>query len=101
MRTSNPAVLGRFPRWIITLAVVLVALIVLSFLLRPFWYFDVINIDGVGIKIEAGQITAIKQPGIASNVGLFVKVGKIKTSAVVILVEYPELISSDNQRIGV
>src|SRR5258706_1758766 len=100
MRTSNPAVLGRFPRWIITLAVVLVALIVLSFLLRPFWYFDVINNDEVGIKIEAGQITAIKQPSIATDVGLFVQLVKIKTSAVAILVDDPELITSDKQRIG-
>jgi SPFH domain / Band 7 family len=100
MRTPNAAALGRFPRWVVPVFVVLIVLVVFSFLLRPFWYFDVINNDEVGIKIEAGQITAIKQPGIAYDVGLFVTLVKIKTSAVAILVDDPELITSDKQRIG-
>jgi hypothetical protein len=100
MRTPNTAAFGRFPRWIIVGFVVLIVLILFSFLLRPFWYFDVINNDEVGIKIEAGQITSIIQPGIAYDVGLFVTLVKIKTSAVAISVDDPELITSDKQRIG-
>src|SRR5689334_13320268 len=100
MRTPNPVSLGRFPRVLIVLFVIAIVLVVATLLLRPFWYFEVINNDEVGIKIEAGQIAGIEQPGIASDVGLFVQLIKIKTSAVAILVDDPELITSDKQRIG-
>lgn len=100
MRTQNSIPAFRIPRWITVLAVIVVVVLTLSFLLRPFWYFDIINNDEVGIKIEAGQIAGIKQPGVASDVGLFVSLVKIKTSAVAISVDDPELITSDKQRIG-
>lgn len=49
---------------------------------------------------EAGQITGVKQPGIAYDLGLFVDLVRIKTSAVALTVDDPELITSDKQRIG-
>jgi hypothetical protein len=100
MRTQTQIPAFHFPRWIVTLFVIAIVLIVLSFLLRPFWYFEVINNDEVGIRLEAGQISGIKQPGIATDIGLFVSLIKIKTSAVAISVDDPELITSDKQRIG-
>jgi hypothetical protein len=100
MRTPTQIPAIRFPRWIIILFVTALVLIILTFALRPFWYFEVINNDEIGIKIEAGQITGIKPPGIASDVGLFVNLVKIKTSAVAINVDDPELITFDKQRIG-
>jgi len=80
--------------------VIIIAVIVLASLVRPFWYFEVINNDEVGIAIEAGEIRTIKQPGIAYDVGLFVQLVKINTSAVAITVDDAELITSDKQRIG-
>jgi hypothetical protein len=90
----------QIPRWLIwgLLAVVVVA--IFAFFIRSFWYFEVINNDEVGIAIEAGQIQGIKQPGIAYDFGLFVELVKVKTSAVAITVDDPELITSDKQRIG-
>jgi len=60
----------------------------------------VIENDEIGIAIEAGQIVTIKQPGIAYDFGLFVRLVKMKTSAVALVVDDPELITSDKQRIG-
>jgi hypothetical protein len=100
MRTPNQIPNFRFPRAAVIFFVVVIALIVFSFLLKPFWYFEIINNDEVGISIEAGQITGIHQPGIAYDFGLFVSLVKIKTSAVALSVEDPELITSDKQRIG-
>jgi len=100
MRTANQIPPIRFPRWIVIFFVVVLVLIVLTFGLRPFWYFEVINPDEVGIKIEAGQISKIVQPGIAYDIGLFVSIVRIKTSAVSILVDDDELITLDKQRIG-
>lgn len=90
----------QIPRWLIWSVVALVGLAILASVIRSFWYFEVIDNDEVGITIEAGQITGVKQPGIAYDLGLFVQLVKIKTSAVAITVDDPELITSDKQRIG-
>lgn len=90
----------QFPKRLLWIVLAIVGIIVLAALVRPFWYFEVINNDEVGIAIEAGQIRGIKQPGIAYDVGLFVQLVKVKTSAVAITVDDPELITSDKQRIG-
>lgn len=90
----------QIPRGLIVSFFVIIGLIVLAFVIRSFWYFEVINNDEVGIAIEAGQIQGVKQPGIAYDLGLFVELVKVKTSAVAITVDDPELITSDKQRIG-
>ena len=90
----------QFPKRLLWTVVIIIALIVLAVLVRSFWYFEVINNDEVGIAIEAGQIQGIRQPGISYDIGLFVQLIKIKTSAVAITVDDPELITSDKQRIG-
>ncbi|HKY54075.1 MAG TPA: SPFH domain-containing protein, partial [Anaerolineales bacterium] len=90
----------QFPRWLIQVVLVLIGIILLAVLIRPFWYFEVINNDEVGVGIQAGQIQAVRQPGIAYDIGLFVQLVKIKTSAVPLTVDDPELITSDKQRIG-
>lgn len=89
-----------FPRWLVWAVVAIVAIVIVASVVRSFWYFEVINNDEVGITIEAGQIRGVKQPGIAYDLGLFVQLVKIKTSAVAITVDDPELITSDKQRIG-
>src|SRR5688572_19264709 len=89
-----------FPKWLIWGIVALVSVVILATVVRSFWYFEVINNDEVGIGIQAGQIHSIKQPGIAYDLGLFVQLVKIKTSAVALTVDDPELITSDKQRIG-
>jgi hypothetical protein len=91
---------AQFPKWLIWLVLVVVVVVALGMVIRSFWYFEVINNDEVGIAIEAGQIQGIKQPGIAYDIGLFVELVKVKTSAVAITVDDPELITSDKQRIG-
>ena len=89
-----------FPKWVIWVVVVLIVGGVFFSVLDQFWYFQVINNDEVGVKIEAGQITNIVQPGIAYDFGLFVDLVKVNTSAVAITVDDAELITSDKQRIG-
>lgn len=88
------------PRWLIWSAAGLIMFVIVGFVIRSFWYFEVINNDEVGIAIQAGQIQGVKQPGIAYDFGLFVELVKVKTSAVALTVDDPELITSDKQRIG-
>lgn len=100
MRSPNQMPTLAFPKWIVPAFVIVLVLIALVFLLRPFWYFEVVNNDEVGIKIQAGQIRGVVQPGIVYDFGLFVGLVKIKTSAVSVVVDDAELITSDKQRIG-
>lgn len=90
----------QIPKRLIQVIIVFIGVVLLAILVRPFWYFEVIDNDEVGIGIQAGQIRAVRQPGIAYDFGLFVQLVKIKTSAVAITVDDPELITSDKQRIG-
>jgi hypothetical protein len=102
MRNSNPTPMPNFriPKVAIWLVVILIVAAILISVLSSFWYFEVINNDEVGVKIKSGQITGIAQPGIVYDFGLFVKLIRIKTSAVAITVDDAELITSDKQRIG-
>jgi len=89
-----------FPRWIIGAVIALIVVILIANFSSSFWYFKVIENDEVGLTIEAGEIQGVRQPGIAYDFGLFVDLVKIKTSAVAITVDDPELITIDKQRIG-
>jgi hypothetical protein len=88
------------PRWLIGLLIGIIVVAVLANASKSFWYFEVIENDQVGVKIEAGKIQGVLQPGIAYDFGLFVDLVKITTSAVAITVDDPELITIDKQRIG-
>jgi hypothetical protein len=89
-----------FPRRYLGPGLVILAVFILALLARPFWYFEIIENDQVGVTIQAGEIQGVKQPGIAYDVGLFVDLVKITTSAVAVTVDDPELITLDKQRIG-
>jgi len=101
-QNSNPGLpsFPHIPRWLIGLVIGIIAIIVLANTSKSFWYFEVIENDQVGVKIEAGKIQGVLQPGIAYDFGLFVDLVKITTSAVAITVDDPELITIDKQRIG-
>lgn len=88
------------PRWLVVLVIAVIIVAVLANFSNSFWYFEVIENDEVGLTIESGKIQGVLQPGIAYDFGLFVDLVKIKTSAVAITVDDPELITIDKQRIG-
>lgn len=98
--TSRIPRVPSIPSWLITLVVVVILVALVANFSSSFWYFKVIENDEVGLTIEAGEIQGVLQPGIAYDFGLFVDLVKIKTSAVAITVDDPELITIDKQRIG-
>jgi hypothetical protein len=100
---NSPPVRGfpfSIPRWVIATVAGVIAFLILAAVIQPFWYFEIIENDQVGVSIEAGEIQGVVQPGIAYDFGLFVDLVKITTSAVAITVDDPELITIDKQRIG-
>ena len=97
---SRRSFFSLIPGWLIGSIIVVIAIAVLAGISRSFWYFEVIENDQVGVRIAAGEIQGVVQPGIAYDFGLFVNLVKITTSAVAITVDDPELITIDKQRIG-
>lgn len=100
MHTPNKIPSVRFPTGMIVFLVIIIVLIGLLFVLNSFWYFDVVNNEEIGIKIRAGEIVEVVQPGIVYDFGLFVNLVKINITAVSVVVDDAELITLDKQRIG-
>ncbi len=97
---SRRSFFSLIPGWLIGSIIAVIAIALLAGISRSFWYFEVIENDQVGVRIAAGEIQGVVQPGIAYDFGLFVDLVKITTSAVAITVDDPELITIDKQRIG-
>lgn len=91
----------QFRGWIIAAAVLFVLLIGLL-IARPHYYlFTRVNADEIGLKVRGGQIVSVVGPGMYSDFGLFVSMEKYTTQSYQFSVEDGEVITSDNQRLGV
>ncbi len=89
-------------RALIILVVVIVILGVATVFLTPHFYFFVrVNPDEVGVQLSGGRIKDVVPPGIYSDVGLFVSMSTYSTQAYQFSVNDPEVLTADNQRIGV
>ena len=84
----------------IAAAIVLVAFLVI-FGSRFIYVMARVNEQEVGIKFRSGRIVDVVGPGVYSDVGLFVELKRVSSSAVPFSVTDPEIITSDKQRIGV
>src|SRR5215208_4697896 len=100
MRT--PSVNPRLPGAIVRVVIVIVLVLVLLGLVQPHFYvFKRVNPAEIGLKVRGGRIVEVVPPGVYSDVGLFVSLEVYTTEAYQFSVNDPELITSDNQRIGV
>lgn len=89
-------------RAVIIFVLIIIILGVLAMLLTPHFYLlRRVNSDEVGIQIRGGQIVNVVPPGIYSDVGLFVSLLTYSTQSYQFAVTDPEVITLDNQRIGV
>ncbi len=89
-------------RALIILVVVIVVLGVATVFLTPHFYFFIrVNPDEVGVQLSGGRIKDVVSPGIYSDFGLFVSMDTYSTQAYQFSVEDTEVLTADNQRIGV
>jgi len=89
-------------RVIIVLVILMVLLGLSSLLLTPHFYFlGRVNADEVGVQTSGGRIKDIVPPGIYSDVGLFVSLNTYSVQAYQFQVADQEVLTQDNQRIGV
>lgn len=98
----NPTISNRAVRIVITLFIALVGFfILLAFAQQHFYLFKRVEPGQVGVMIRGGQIANIVPPGMYSDLGLFVSLKTYSIEAYQFSVADQELITSDNQRIGV
>ena len=83
------------------LAIIGVALILIIFGSRFIYVMARVDEQEVGIRFRSGRIVNVVGPGVYSDVGLFVELKRVSSSAVPFSVTDPEIITSDKQRIGV
>lgn len=82
------------------LVLVVVGLVIWLLGSRFYYILNRVEEQEVGVKFRGGRIVDVVGPGIYSDVGLFVELKRVSSSAVPFLVTDPEIITSDKQRIG-
>ena len=87
------------------IAIIIVAIVLFglgAMLLTPhFYFFSRVDPDEVGIQYSGGRIKNVVGPGVYSDVGLFVNLYTYSTQVFQFSVNDAEVITADNQRIGV
>jgi regulator of protease activity HflC (stomatin/prohibitin superfamily) len=86
-------------RAVIVVLVVVVAVIVLTSS-DLFYVMQRVEQQEVGVRFRSGRIVDVVGPGLYSDVGLYVELKKIPSSAVSFSVEDDEIITKDKQRLG-
>ena len=100
--SSRPGAVNNSARFIVTAVLVVILLAVLFALAQPHVYlFKRVEPGFIGVRIQGGRIVEIVPPGVYSDIGLFVRMETYSTQAYQFSVTDPELITSDNQRLGV
>jgi regulator of protease activity HflC (stomatin/prohibitin superfamily) len=100
MRTSS--VSNQLVRVLVTLVIAVVGFfILLAFAQQHFYLFKRVEPGQIGVVVRGGQISKIVPPGMYSDLGLFVNLQTYSVEAYQFSVADTELITSDNQRIGV
>lgn len=98
----NPAVSNRTVRIFATLIIAVIGLaVLLGFAQQHVYLFRKVDTNQIGVQKRGGQIIRIVPPGLYSDVALFAELQTYSTQAYQFTVADAELITSDNQRIGV
>ena len=91
---------GRIAKVLAFLLVAFAILTILSFTGRFFYFFQTVEAQEIGVRFRRGSIHEIVDPGVYSDVGLFVDLQTVSTQAVPFSARDEEMITKDKQRIG-
>ena len=86
-------------RFIIVAVVLVIAFVALTSS-NLFYIMERVEQQEVGVRFRAGKIVDVVGPGLYNDVGLYVDLKKIPSSAVPFTVEDDEIITQDKQRLG-
>lgn len=82
------------------IAVVVLMVVVVLTSSNLFYIMQRVEQQEVGVRFRAGRIVDVVGPGLYTDVGLYVDLKKIPSSAVSFTVEDDEIITKDKQRLG-
>lgn len=100
MRSGS--VSNRATRVVVTLIIGVVGFVLLfAFAQQHFYIFKKVDTNQIGVQKRGGQIINVVPPGLYSDVALFAELVTYSTQAYQFSVADQELITSDNQRIGI
>lgn len=88
---------------IIIVAVLVVVLIIaglLSLTVKPYYFLERVEQQEVGVRFRQGRIYEIVGPGLYSDVGLYVELKRVSSTAISFSVQDDEIITKDKQRLG-
>jgi hypothetical protein len=96
---NNPTI--RSLGWIIMAIVVVVLLVLVLVVFSQHAYFLVrVDQQEVGVRFRGGEIYEIGGPGVYNDVALYADLKKVSSEGVPFVVEDPEVITLDRQRVG-
>ena len=97
--TPRPAINMNLVRLLILGFLVLVVVVVLTSS-NLFYIMQRVEQQEVGVQFQGGRITQVVGPGLYSDVGFYVELKKVPSSAVPFTVQDDEIITQDKQRLG-
>ncbi len=84
----------------VVLAVILIMGGFLSLTIKPYYFFERIEQQEVGVRFRQGRIYEVVGPGLYSDIGFYVEIKRVSSTAVSFTVQDDEIITKDKQRIG-
>lgn len=81
-------------------AVIAVLVILLALLSQHFYFLARVDQQEVGVRFRGGRIYEIVGPGVYSDVALYADLKRVSSEGVPFVVEDPEVITLDRQRVG-
>ncbi len=73
---------------------------ILSLAIKPYYFLERIEQQEVGVRFRQGRIYEVVGPGLYTDVGLYVEIKRVSSTAISFLVQDDEIITKDKQRIG-
>lgn len=96
---TRPSINMNIVRVIIIAVVLMIAFVVLTNS-NLFYIMQRVEQQEVGVRFQGGRIVDVVGPGLYTDIGLYVDLKKIPSSAVPFTVEDDEIITQDKQRLG-
>ena len=83
---------------VVGVAVVIVGLLLMS--TKPFYFMERVEQQEVGVRFREGRIAEIVGPGLYTDIGLYVELKRVSSTAISFSVQDDEIITKDKQRLG-
>ena len=100
MNRLRSTIFGGASAFVVIIVIVVIVGILWAVSSNFFYLFETVDEQEVGVRFKGSRIQEIVGPGVYSDFGMFVRMERVSSEAIPFLVEDPEIITRDKQRIG-